>query len=407
MNNFIFLLIGFLSSQKISFFGEVYVGELFCLVVLLFNFKAIRYPKNSKAIFGLLLVWFISQLSADFINQTEFIKIIKGTLAPILVAMILLGLTTVFYNRYDKLPLYLFGVFTGILLNRMLGSEYYAQNPWKWGLGISVALCFFTWIDFYCKSNKVKFLLLGSAIFVVISMASSSRALAGFMVISSVITVFSGVIIKTRLYRNLCTSPYGLIQLLLGIFVVVFVLDRSMVALFSYEPFLDFLPSADAMKYSIQAESKWGVILGGRTELLISLEAFFDAPFFGHGSWAENSYYTYAHLDMVDASGGMLIELSVAEDNINSFLIPTHSYLMGAMVWGGFFAGLFWVKVLGLSLAGLLNEKVISSPLLLFIVITLVWNILFSPFGADARWLSTVLLWVYISMCNNVVLHRA
>jgi hypothetical protein len=152
----------------------------------------------------------------------------------------------------------------------------------------------------------------------------------------------------------------------------------------------------------MQAESKWGVILGGRTELLVSLEAFLDAPFLGHGSWAENSIYKYVHLDMMDASGGMLKDLISAEKNIRSFLIPTHSYLMGAAVWGGVMCSLFWLKIFGVFFSGFLNSKVILSPLLIYISIWMIWNILFSPFGADARWLSTVLLWVYLSMINNI-----
>jgi hypothetical protein len=241
----------------------------------------------------------------------------------------------------------------------------------------------------------------GAAIFVVICMANSSRSLAAFMLIASMLAVLSSRIKLIPFYRRLVVSPLGTLQLLFIVLIVVFCLDRSMAALFSFDPFLDLLPPLDAMKYKVQADSKWGVILGGRTELLISFEAFFDSPFFGHGSWAENSYYTYARLDMVDASGGMLRDLSVAESNIKSFLIPTHSYLMGAIVWGGFFAGLFWLKVIWLSLSGFLNRNVIESPLLLYIVIGMVWNVLFSPFGADARWLTTILFWFYINMSND------
>jgi hypothetical protein len=406
VTSFIVFLIGVISSQKINLFGEVFIGEILCAVVLLFNIKVIRIPAGSKSLFGSLLIWFIAQLVADIVNQTEFIKAVKGVLAPAFVAVIILGLTTVFYKRYHFLPLYLFGVFIGMWLSRVIGSEYYAHNPWKWGLGSCVALCFFTWIEFYCKRYRMTYLLVGAAIFTVVCMENSSRSMAAFMFIASIVAILSSRIRLMPIYRHLSSSPSGTVKLFFIVLFIVFSVDRSMAALFSFGHFLDMLPPLDAMKYSMQAESKWGVILGGRTELLVSLEAFIDSPIWGHGSWPENSYYKYAHLDMMDASGGMLNDLSVAENNIRSFLIPTHSYLMGAIVWGGFFAGLFWLKVLGLYLSGFLDIRVITSPLLLYISIGMIWATLFSPFGADARWLSTVLLWVYISMINNVDLKK-
>ncbi len=398
MHWFLIFIIGIISSQKINLFGEVFLGEIFCAVILLFNIRSIRLPSGGKSMLGLLLLWFVAQVTADIVNQTDFIKAIKGILAPAFVAMILLGLTTAFYERNKYLPLYLLGVFVGMWLSRVVGSDFYAYNPWKWGLGSCVALCFFTWIEFYCQRNRSLYLVVGSLVFVVICMAYSSRSLAMFMLVASVIPVFSSHILRLNFYRRMQVSSSGTFQLFIMMLLAVFALDRVMVNLFTFGPFLDLLPALDAMKYSMQAESKWGVILGGRTELLVSFEAFSDSPILGHGSWPENSYYTYAHLDVVDVSGGMLMDLAAAERRISSFLIPTHSYLMGAMVWGGFFAGLFWFKILGMSFSGFLNERVISSPLLLYIVIGLIWNILFSPFGADARWLSTVLLWVYISM---------
>jgi hypothetical protein len=398
---FVTFLLGLISSQKINFFGEIFIGEILCAVVLLFNIKVIRIPAGSKSILGLLLIWFIAQLAGDIVNQTEFIKAAKGILVPVFVAIILLGLTTAFYKRYNYLPLFLFGVFIGMSLSRFIGSEYYAFNAWKWGIGGSVALCFFTWIEFYCKRNREIYLLGGAAVFVIISMVNSSRSMAAFMLLASVLSISSNRIKLMSLYKHLCVSPWGNVQFLVMVLLSVVLIDRSTAALFSYGPFLDSLPFSDAMKYSMQAESKWGIILGGRTELLVSLEAFFDAPILGHGSWAENPYYTYIHLDRVQASGGILQDLDTAEANVRGFLIPTHSYLMGSIVWGGFFAGIFWLRILGMTLFGFLNERVMSSPLLLYISIGLIWNILFSPFGADARWLSTVLLWIYIGMANN------
>ena len=162
------------------------------------------------------------------------------------------------------------------------------------------------------------------------------------------------------------------------------------------------LPPVEAAKYRTQAQSQYGVLLGGRSELFVSLRAFFDSPILGHGSWPENPEYVYARLDEVDKAGAGFMDISVMEENISTFLIPTHSYIMGALVWGGFFAGLFWFKTLAAVSKGLLNKAVVSSPLLLYISLALVWSILFSPFGADARWISTVQLSTYYLILSNI-----
>jgi hypothetical protein len=398
--NLAIFIVGLLSSQKINLFGEVFVGEALCGLVLLFNAKAIRVPPGGRLLLGLLFVWFVAQFASDIINQTEIIKALKGILVPVFVAIILLGLSTAFYRRYQYLPIYLLGVFVGLWVSRFLGSEYYASNPWKWGLGSCVALCFFTWIHFYCKVYRNVYLLVGAVAFVVVSLANSSRSMAAFMLLASVLALLSSRIQLLPFYRRLGASSSGRLQLVGIMLFGVFVADRAMVGLFSFGPFLDLLPLADAAKYSAQAANEWGAILGGRTELLVSLEAFGDSPLWGHGSWAENPYYVYSHLDKVDASGSLLMDLKAAESNISSYLIPSHSYLMGAVVWGGVFAGLFWLRVLGICVRGVLCNSILSSPLYMYITIGMLWDILFSPFGADARWMSTLLLWILLSVAE-------
>lgn len=400
--SFFYLILGFLSSQKVDVFGEIYVGEIFCGLVLLLQCKSIRLPSFGKNLLLMLVIWFIAQLTSDIVNQTELEKALKGILVPVIIAVVLLGLNTMFYGRYKYLSVYLFGVFIGVWFNRILtGNEYYAANPWKWGMGASVALCFFTWIEFYCRRWTNIYLWSGSLLFVGISMMNSSRSLAAIFLLASMLSIFSSRLAGMPIYKKLSRSSFGLAQLLIFFFIAVLIVDRSMVTLFTFEPFLELFPTEDAVKYRLQAQNDWGYILGGRTEFLVSFKAFFDAPLLGHGSWPENPYYVYYGLDAVDAAGGLLVDIDTARNNLDKFLIPTHSHLMGAIVWGGIAAGLFWLRVLGLLFSGFLRSWVLSSPLSIYISLTLIWGILFSPFGADARWMSTVLLVTYLAICRE------
>ncbi|GAC16445.1 hypothetical protein [Aliiglaciecola lipolytica] len=394
---FNYLFAGIISSQKITFFGEIYIGELICGLVVLLNLKNIKLSSFTKQIIILLFIWFFVQIFSDIINNTDLLKSLKGILIPVFVLVIYLGLDTYFRDKAKYLFPYLIGVFIGFALTRfIIGSEEFQSNPWKWGVGSCVALCFFMFLDFKIIKNKQFYLLIGALFLISLCFANSSRALAGFIFIPTLICLFTFNFCNLNKLNMVNKSVTFQLSFYLFILFSIVIFDRILYLLFTFEPFLDLLPIEDAFKYSIQAQSQWGVILGGRTELLISLKAFFDAPLFGHGSWAENSFYKFAHLKLIDDSGGALMDLRTAELNTKTLLIPTHSYLMGAIVWGGFFAGLFWLRILGLLISGFLKPDILNSPLKLFISVSLIWNILFSPFGADARWLSTVLLWLYV-----------
>ncbi len=45
-------------------------------------------------------------------------------------------------------------------------------------------------------------------------------------------------------------------------------------------------------KYEAQTRGKFGILAGGRPEVLVSWRAVLDSPILGHGSWAEDSKYS-------------------------------------------------------------------------------------------------------------------
>ena len=78
-------------------------------------------------------------------------------------------------------------------------------------------------------------------------------------------------------------------------------------------------------------------------------------------------------------------------------LIPSHSYLMGALVWSGIFGGLFWIVLLYVVFKRFLRTLG-QLPLYFYIgMLGLVWDVLFSPFGASARWNTAVFLAAFLA----------
>ena len=137
-------------------------------------------------------------------------------------------------------------------------------------------------------------------------------------------------------------------------------------------------------KYETQsALGDIGILLGGRSESLVTVQAIQDSPLIGHGSWAKDRYYAELRQLMLYRLGFVNRFIEPETD-----LIPTHSHLLGSWVEAGIGGALFWVGVLGLIIAALRRLYASDDPLrpyLVFLMFLFIWDILFSPFGAQRR----------------------
>ena len=140
------------------------------------------------------------------------------------------------------------------------------------------------------------------------------------------------------------------------------------------------------VKYRDQATSDLPIIVGGRSEVLVSIRAIGDSPIIGHGSWAKDP----AYLDLLYATKVRLGLPVFDPQRGERRLIPSHSYLFGAWVEAGIAGGLVWIWILGLpvlALAGILKRRDPLMPLVVYCSIALTWAVLFNPFGAQERFI--------------------
>jgi O-antigen ligase len=134
--------------------------------------------------------------------------------------------------------------------------------------------------------------------------------------------------------------------------------------------------------YEMQASGKYGLLVGGRSEILVSGRAIFDSPFLGHGSWAKDDKYSSLLMELRRQAG----YIGGAGDEED--LIPTHSHLFGSWVEAGLSGAIFWAWVLGLPVLFLFRphrEVECLAPISAFVAFLLIWDILFSPYGAGLR----------------------
>ena len=103
---------------------------------------------------------------------------------------------------------------------------------------------------------------------------------------------------------------------------------------------------------------KLGVLVGGRPETLVAIQAIIDSPIIGHGSFAVDEKYLQLLQDIQYKYG--YSDSDEAED-IDVPSIPTHSHLTQAWVESGILGGIFWIYVLVL-VGRMFVQVVLSVP---------------------------------------------
>ena len=140
-------------------------------------------------------------------------------------------------------------------------------------------------------------------------------------------------------------------------------------------------------KYEFQTSGSLSLLQAGRTESLASIQAILDSPLLGHGSWARDSHY-------VDILNERLLEAgySIGAHN-ESDLIPTHSHVLGAWVESGVVGAVFWSYIMYLLAVALYNNfqnRTRYSSLFFYILLGLGWEVVFSPFGLNSRFIDPI-----------------
>lgn len=401
----LYFFVGIIAVQKINIGGEFFVGELLAVAYLLFNVDRIKNSKFERCLLAFALLWFIAQVLSDIINDTKFIDSLKGCFAPIVFSFSIIGLIGWLKNCIAGLPSFLLGsLLGGVIYLQIFPSEYYLANPWKWGLGGAVFSLVFIYYSFFAqkKSKLTIFAMILCAS--VISLVFDSRGSALFPMASFFAYLFI-INKKTQGVSRYISGRWGLIKLFAVFLPVVFIINVFASEFFSSDVVLSRLSSQSAEKYRTQATGKYGLLLGGRSEVLISMQAFIDKPLLGHGSWVKDKH---GYIDQYKRIRNLLGYGLSSDDSEfeKTGLIPTHSYIMGALVWAGIFGGLFWLFICYSTIINFIQYKSVLPLYFYMGLLNLWWSILFSPFGAESRWAAALFISSFFAytqrLCKNI-----
>jgi hypothetical protein len=372
--------------------GDLFISELMIGLVGLFMIKKHGYklyePLPKKILFFGLL-WLGSQVLTDLVRMSPVESLVKGWANIIFFLVDFSVLYMLIYKNQKRLILFITAFAIGGILRCFVEPGWgYEDEPWKFGFAfptILLTIMLLSWLShkrlITASMMQGLLLLLGMlSIYLNARSLGASLVLASFMLFISRQTLFYSIFLRRW-------SPGRMV----GVFVTVVGFISIIAIAYQWTGDNKLLPEASQYKYELTKSVPYGVfgtLLIGRNEFLTSIPAVIDSPVIGHGSWPVDpkySNYLYQINSVLKAGYNSDFLREIVE---SSYLIPTHSHLMQSWVWAGFLGALFWLVVLsimGKSFILSIRFQHTLTPLLVFLSLMEVWDLLFSPFSSIMR----------------------
>jgi hypothetical protein len=390
------VLLGLSAPFVVHLVGDLPVAEVLVTVViapvLILYWKRI-FRRDAIPIYILMAVWLAGQILTDIYRSTPTLDWLRGDAAIFFFVMdMALAVALMSGNRLRQV-LFFTGFGVGSLLAFKLQPNALAEGQtWKFGLsgGVNLLVVLVSCLFFNRRQYSVTLLLLGGIGAVNLLLNYRSPVLLLLVTIALAVPIIPEQIGPWQILPPPGTRMrlVVLVSLALGAGMLASGLVKGLSS-------RGFLGDDAQHKNEAQSHVKGGILLGGRPEIQVSSRAVLDSPILGHGSWAKDFKYTEMLNDLeIENGAGLEGDLDYLEEQSKG-VIPSHSHLMGAWVWAGIAGAIFWIYIfllIGKATIYLAMQRPAYSPLVMFLFMGMLWDILFSPFGTSRRLLESVLV---------------
>ena len=386
---------------EIHVVGQLIVSEVIALALLPWLLRSrdrLDVPRWLMALWG---AWLASQILTDIIVHSAFTDWARGWAAIVFTMVDVLAVATLAATP-RRARIFAFGLAAGGILGYVFApSPFAASDPWKWAFAGPAAFALAAGLSSAVALRRPWIAVVAFAAFGWLNAVFLFRSLSGVALLTAVYLLAGIVVYGRRRFESPTTGRALAGIAFYGVAAVAVFLTLNVAAS------MDLLGGAAKVKFDVQSGANaattapspatgnapsiapaapgnpLAVLLAGRSEILASPRAIWDSPIIGHGSWAKDPKYAQLQVEG-------LVDLGVVEPDlvVDPNLIPTHSYLLGSWVWAGLAGGLFWMGVVALALfviASLYTQRLAIIPLIAFATTLLLWEIVFSPYGNEAR----------------------
>jgi hypothetical protein len=325
-------------------------------------------------------LWLLGAVATDTIRSTPFEDIARGWSRLIFFAVNFTSIWLLVDGKWQRIVVFIYCLFIAVAIRRYFSIDQLDidnavfGSGWKFGYGqlLTATSFILSALLMYYPMTRLAGISLPFAASAV-DLALNARNLFGITGLSAAVVAFA----SSRRRRRL--SPIFLtVATMVGLAT-----GWGLLSAYGYAAASGMLGVDAKDKYDLQSSGSLGILLGGRADSLASTQAIIDSPIIGHGSWARDISYVELMVSRLEAAG-----YEVEGDPLSSDLIPSHSHLLGAWVEAGILGAVFWLWASWIAICGLYNaitRVTVFTGFITFVGISLLWDILFSPFALERR----------------------
>jgi len=410
--NLVIFLVPALMWLQFSVVGSLYGGD-FLLAGLFFvllcqrrSFAPLKAPLPKRFLtFG--FIWLFGQVVTDIVRHTSAHDCARGWARIVITLLHFSVLYLLLHSKPQQIIIYGWGLVVGGVLTYFFHPFVFAgQYPWEFGWGFPVTLAVFLLTS--GRTYRSLLLPLGIA---VVNLYLGFRSMSAVCFLASIYLFVRITSFKSETRRQ---APLRAKQVVAAL--VLFAVGAwGLAAAYARAASSGLLGDQAQYKYEFQSGGEYGLLLGGRSEILLGFLAIYDSPVLGHGSWAKNPEYVAAYQEAMlllgyDQSSFQRGQGTGIDSEENDYLIVAHSHILGAWVEAGILGALLflWLLVLAFRfLKRVFTARVRLAPFITFSAFWLIWNLCFEPYGGDKRFSVLYFAVVLISYMSLLSAHSA
>lgn len=366
---------------EINLVGRLYLNEILLGVLLpwlLYTRGGLLRKFVPLTVVSLLGIWLVGQIGTDVIRQTDFIDFARGWSKIIFMALNFCAIYLIVYRSRRRIILFAIGSAVGGMFYYFFTTDPNVKAiPWQLGYGESVSWLILIAGVLFPYHGKWRWVIgtLSLLVASILNFYMGYRSLGGVLFLAACCLSYQGLE-----KRQMADGWLG-IRKSLGIGVLTIVSAWASLSLYTYAAEHSWLGPTEQSRVQAQGNGKYGLLIGGRFEIIVSSIAIEKSPIIGYGSWAKDCDYARLYDKLKEEAG-------YSSGNWENCVIPSHSYLMGAWIETGIIGALTWLMLALIPLLSLLRVHISRdrlATLVLFASLWMFWNMLFSPFAGAAR----------------------
>lgn len=357
-----------------------------------------RQPSRLPAsIWWALLVWMVGTVVSDLYFDVHLLDRAKGIARVGLLATTIYSLNWLVLWRGWSVVAMWTGLAAGSICALFIQpNPYYVGEPWKFGWAIPLTLICVILTRNLGSNHRSAVLVFLATLHITLGFRSLGLVVGALALVS---------LIASRKARNDNADsrkvPSSGVLRPIALVLAVAALAFSATVVYENAALSGSLGEQQQTKAEYQGEGEYGSLASGRVELFLSLRAIEASPLLGGGSFSvaspeavRETAADYARLGYFDVAASLLRET------------PTyHSELLGSWAENGVGAVPFWILILIMAFK-VIKESLVAGrsvhAVATFAAAMAVWDVWFSPFGADRRVWTALTLVTLIAALRKV-----